>query len=113
MGYILVGSLIRLKTLVYKTNGAEYVKVYIKHNRELNPGVIPKHELPGISDLDSIIEKRTKTLIMSYIHNDEHFIHDFLEQLPSGRYRTLKYRSAWGKDCFLRAMIHSLNDIFK
>ena len=72
-----------------------------------------KHELPGISDLDSIIERRTKTLIMSYIHDDEHFIHDFLEQLPSGRYRTLKYRSAWGKDCFLRAMIHSLNDIFK
>ena len=33
MGYILVGSLTRLKTLVYKINGAEYIKVYIiKHN---------------------------------------------------------------------------------
>ena len=40
-GYILVGSLTRLKTLVYKINGAEYIKVYIKHNGELNPGVIP------------------------------------------------------------------------
>ena len=41
MGYILVGSFIRLKTLVYKINGAEYIKVYIKHNWELNPGVVP------------------------------------------------------------------------
>ena len=41
MGYILVGSLTRLKTLVYKINGAEYIKVYIKHNGELNPGIIP------------------------------------------------------------------------
>ena len=41
MGYILVGSLTRLKTLAYKINGAEYIKVYIKHNGELNPGIIP------------------------------------------------------------------------
>ena len=92
-----------------------YPCVYAKDKRPMRKlfKEADKHELPGISDLDSIIERRTKTLIMSYIHDDEHFIHDFLEQLPSGRYRTLKYRSAWGKDCFLRAMIHSLNDIFK
>ena len=41
MSYILVGSLTRLKTLVYKINGAEYIQVYIKHNGELNPGIIP------------------------------------------------------------------------
>ena len=41
MGYILVGSFTRLNTLVYEINGAEYIKVYIKHNGELNPGVIP------------------------------------------------------------------------
>ena len=41
MGYILVGSLTRLKTLVYKINGAEYIQVYIQHNGELNPGIIP------------------------------------------------------------------------
>ena len=41
MGYILVGSLTRLKTLVYKINGAEYRKFYMKHNGELNPGVVP------------------------------------------------------------------------
>ena len=59
-----------------------------------------RHELPGISDLDKIIDKRTKTLIMNYIHNEEHFINDFLEQQPSSRYRTLKDRSARGKDGF-------------
>ena len=32
----------RLKTLVYKINGAKYIKVYIKHNWELNPCIIPK-----------------------------------------------------------------------
>ena len=42
MGYVLVGRLSRLKTLVYEINAAEYIKVYIKHNRELNPGVVPK-----------------------------------------------------------------------
>ena len=41
MGYILAGSLTRLKTLVYEINGAEYIEVYIKHNGELNPGVVP------------------------------------------------------------------------
>ena len=40
MGYILVGRLTRLKTLVYKINAAEYVKVHIKHNGELNSGVV-------------------------------------------------------------------------
>ena len=59
-----------------------------------------RHELLGISDLDKIIDKRTKTLIMNYIHDEEHFINDFLEQLPSSRYRTLKDRSARGKDGF-------------
>ena len=48
---------------------------------------------------------------MSFIHDDEHFIHGFQEQLPSGRYKKLKIRSTWGKDCFLRSMIHKLNDI--
>ena len=41
MGYILAGSLTRLKTLVYEINGVEYIKVYTKHNGELNPGVVP------------------------------------------------------------------------
>ena len=79
-----------------------YPYVYAKDKRPMRKlfKEADRHELPGISDLDSIIERRTQTLIMSYIHDDEHFIHDFLEQLPSGRYRTLKYCSAWGKDFF-------------
>ena len=42
MGYFLVGRLTRLKTLVCEINAAEYmfIKVYIKHNRDLNP-VVP------------------------------------------------------------------------
>ena len=54
----------------------------------------------------SIIDKLTKTLIMSFIRDDAHFLHVFLKQLPSGRYKTLKICSTWGKDCFFRSMIH-------
>ena len=42
MGYVLVGRLSRLKTLVYEINAAKYIKVSIKNNREFNPGVVPK-----------------------------------------------------------------------
>ena len=44
-GYIMVGRLTRFKTLVYKINAAEYIKVNIKHNGELNPGVVPMYSL--------------------------------------------------------------------
>ena len=64
-----------------------------------------------VGDLDSLIQKRTKTLAMTYIHDDTHFLNDFLEKCPSGRYRTIKYRSALGKDSFVRHLIHTLNDI--
>ena len=46
MGYILVGRLTRFKTLVYKINAAEYIKVYIKHNGELNPGAVTNKVIP-------------------------------------------------------------------
>ena len=65
-------------------------------------------EHPGI---DALMTKQTRTLAMRYIHDDEHFINDFLDKCPSGRYRTMKYRGAWGRDCFLRHLIHTLNSI--
>ena len=37
-----LGSLTRLKTFAYKISGAEYTKVYIKHNGQLNPGFVPE-----------------------------------------------------------------------
>ena len=43
MGYILVGRLTRLKALVYNINATEYIKVFIKHNVEFNPGVVPNN----------------------------------------------------------------------
>jgi len=64
-----------------------------------------------ISSLDNLVDSRTQTLILSYIHDSEHFINDFIEQCPSGRYRTVKYRTSYGKDSFLRHMILKLNEI--
>ena len=49
-----------------------------------------------VGDLDSLIKKRTKTLAMTHIRDAAHFLNDFLETCPFGRYRTMKYRSALG-----------------
>ena len=65
-----------------------------------------------IGDLDSVISKQTKNMALQMTHDDEHFINSFLEKLPSGRYRSLKYRTAWNKDSFLRHLILILQDIF-
>ena len=46
-------------------------------------------------DIDTPIADQTKTLALRYIHDDYHFINDFLPQCPSGRYRTVKYRTMW------------------
>ena len=48
---------------------------------------------------------------MAHHFIDEHFINDFLDKCPSGRYSTMKYRGASGRDCFLRHLIHTLNSI--
>ena len=61
-------------------------------------------------DIDTLMADRTKTLALRYIHDDDHFINDFLSKCPSGRFRTVKYRTMWGRDSFLRHLIHVLND---
>ena len=67
--------------------------------------------LDGVGDLDTIVKQRTKSIILRSFQDDDHFIHDFIERCPSGRLRHVKYRSSWGKDCFLRQMCIMLNDI--
>ena len=90
-----------------------YTSIYAKDKKRLRKFFKDANRLSieNISDLDSIIDNRTKNLILNYIHDDEHFINDLLPKLPSGRYRTMKYRSSWGRDSFLRSMILSLNNI--
>ena len=61
-------------------------------------------------DIDTLIADQTKTLALRYIHDDDHFINDFLSKCPSGRFRTVKHRTMWGRDSFLRHLIHVLND---
>ena len=60
--------------------------------------------------IDTLIADQTKTLALCYIRDDDHFINDFLSQCPSGRYRTVKYRTMRGRDSFLRNLIHVLNN---
>ena len=62
-------------------------------------------------DIDTVVASQIKTLGLRYIHDEEHFINDFLTKCPSGRYRTVYYRGTWGRDSFLRHLIHTLNNI--
>jgi len=56
-------------------------------------------------------QKLTKELAMKYIIGDAHFVYNFLSQCPSGRYQTIKYRGAWGRDSFLRHLVNTLNEL--
>ena len=60
-------------------------------------------------DFDTVVEERVKRLSLQYHNNGDHFIHTFINRLPSGRLRTFKYRGKVGRDCFLRAMILIVN----
>lgn len=90
-----------------------YTSIHAKHKKDVrkffNAGI--KLSLDNIGDLDSLMEKRTKYLPLNLMRDDERIINDFLYKLPSGRYRSLKYKTAWGKDCFLRHMIFALQEL--
>ena len=47
-------------------------------------------------DIDSLSTKLNKTLALRYIHDDAHFINDFVSKCPSGQYHSVKYRSLLG-----------------
>ena len=47
----------------------------------------------NIGDLDVIVRQRTKSIIMCCFADENHLMHDFLEQCPSGHLRPVKYRS--------------------
>ena len=52
-------------------------------------------------DLDSSVNNHTKYRIMQiYTDDDEHFMQELLE----------RYRTAWGKDCFLPHMCIYINN---
>ena len=59
-----------------------------------------KLSLDDIDSLGTLVSKNTKNFMLQLMHDNEHFIHDFVEKCPSGRYRHMKYRTSWGKDCF-------------
>jgi len=62
-------------------------------------------------NIDLLIQKLTKELAIKYIIDYDHFINNFLSQCPSGRYRTIKYRGAWGRDSFSRHLVNTLNEL--
>jgi len=62
-------------------------------------------------NIDLHIQKLTKELAIKYIIDNDHFNNNFLSQCPSGRYRTIKYRGAWGRDSFLRHLVNTLNKL--
>ena len=64
-----------------------------------------------IDNLGTLVSKRTKHFMLQLVRDNEHFIHDFIVKCLSERYWHMKYRTSLGKDCFLRHMCLTLNDI--
>ena len=91
---------------------AIYTSVYEKDKRVMR-SVFKSARALGLSvgDVDVVMRERMKSLVLNLLHDDTHFIHDFLEKCPSGRFRTFKTRSSWGTDSFYRSMVLLLNDI--
>ena len=67
--------------------------------------------IKDLGDIDNLIDVKTKTLLLQYIHDDKHFLNRLLEKCPSGRYHTIKYRSTWGRDSFIRQAALKLNKV--
>ena len=89
-----------------------YTTIFAKDKKRLSKFFDQASKLKlQVDDLDNLMTKRTKTLTLRCIHDDDHFMNNFLAKCPSGRYRTIEHRSALGKNCFLRHAIHILNDI--
>ena len=88
-----------------------YTSLYAKDKKQLRHFFKEalKLGIKDLGDIDNLIDNRTKTLLLQYIHDDNHFLNNFLEKCPSGRYRTIKYRSTWGRDSFLRQAALKLN----
>jgi len=51
----------------------EALKLGIKDKEALKLGI------KDLGDIDNLIDVRTKTLLLKYIHDDNHFLKDFLE----------------------------------
>jgi hypothetical protein len=61
-------------------------------------------------DLDTVVKTHLKNRVMQIFTDDEHFNQNYLKRCPSGRLRHPKYRTALGKDCFLRQMRIYINN---
>ena len=68
--------------------------------------------LCNVGDLDCIVDKQTLRMVSKFLDDPTHFIHAFMEQLPSGRYRSFKIRGAWGTGSFYRQLVFILNANF-
>ena len=60
--------------------------------------------------LDFIANQRLRITALKAFLDENHFIHQFLVRLPSGRIQTFKHRTLIGKSSFIRHIILFLND---
>ena len=60
-------------------------------------------------DIDARISELGRTYSLRIFHDDNHFIHNLLERMPSGRLRTHRVRASIGKECFYGLFIKNVN----
>jgi hypothetical protein len=61
-------------------------------------------------DFDMLVQESIKQLMLKFYLDESHFMHDFINHLPSGRLRAVKSRTAWQRDSFFRHMVLFIND---
>ena len=49
-------------------------------------------------------------MVIRMFHDNDHFIHNVLEKMPSGSIRSHKLRATIGKECFYSQLIKYIND---
>ena len=79
-----------------------YTRIYSRDKKEMKK-IFKDAEKQGFEDihnLDTLVSQRTKNIIFQQVHDNDHFIHDFIEKCPLGRYRHMRYRTYWAKIVF-------------
>ena len=100
-----------LSTLMYCT------PVYYQHLSASNKAIFNKifkivRKIGIKADFSKEYEGLFKNYVLRSFHGEDHFIHQVLERMPSGRFRAVKWRTTAGRGSFIRNAVHLLNEIF-
>jgi len=117
LAYMDVNSLIEVKNSINR----DYLKdiwnrQFKTQVKNVNPGILrarKRGKQAGVRAKHQIKNSRVPLLaiILTNAQSVRCKLDDFLEKCLLGRYRTIKYRSTWGRDSFIRQAALKLNKL--